>query len=209
MNQKILKNLKKYKFLYLIDILIIIFIFLYPMENMTSNYVSSEGYRIGYILDKDAVVRQKFLSSLDNIERISLMISTIDTNTNCDILYKMLDEKNDIIDEQKLNNKQLSYTESPSDSSTDYVNFYLKNKQFNTKNSVYYIELSTNCDSIIKVQYYDVDEQGEKVIYNGIETNKKMAIRYSGVKKSYNNILYPSVMLVMTLIVVLGGKNEK
>lgn len=209
MNPKILKNIKKYKFLYLTDILIIIFIFLFPMENITSNYVSSEGYRTGYILDKDAVVRQEFLSSLDNIERISLMISTIDTNTNCDISYKILDKKNDMIDEQKLNNKKLSYTESPSDSSTDYVNFYLKNKQFNTKNSVYYIELSTNCDSIIKVQYYDAGEQEGKAIYNGVETNKKMAIRYSGVNKSYNNILYPSIMVVMTLIVVLGGKNEK
>lgn len=209
MKQKIIKNIKKYKILYLIDILIVSFIFLCPMENITSSYVSSEEYRTGYILDKDVVVRQEFVSSLGNIERISLMISTLDKNTNCEIMYKILDKKNDILDEQKLSNKELSYTESPSDSSTDYVNFYLKNKQFDTKNSVYYIELSTNCDSIVKVQYYDADEQEKKAIYNGIETNKKMAIRYSGVNKSYNNILYPSIMFVMTLIIVLGGKNEK
>ncbi len=207
--EKIRKNIIRYKYLYIVDFILIFFIFLFPMEQITSGFVSSEGNRTGYVLDKNVVVRQEFTSKLDNIERISLMISTIDKNENCEINFKLLNNLDKVIDEKKINNSDLSYTESSSDSSTSYVNLYLKNKQFNTKNSVYYIELSTSCDSIIKVQYYNAELDEKKAVYDGVETNKKLAIRYSGTKKSFNNILYPFVIVIMTLIIILGGKNEK
>lgn len=207
--KKIKNNIIRHKYLYMADFILIFLIFLFPMEETTSSFVSSEGNRTGYILDDNIVVRQEFTSKLDNIERISLMISTIDKNENCEINFKLLDSVNEVIDAKKVSNSDLSYTESASDSSTSYVNFYLKEKIDKADNQNYSVEIDTTCDSIIKVQYYNAEIQEKKAVYDGVETNKKLAIRYSGSKKSFNNILYPFVIVIMTLIIILGGKNEK
>lgn len=207
--KKIKNNIIRHKYLYMADFILIFLIFLFPMEETTSSFVSSEGNRTGYILDDNIVVRQEFTSKLDNIERISLMISTIDKNENCEINFKLLDSVNEVIDAKKVSNSDLSYTESASDSSTSYVNFYLKEKIDKADNQNYSVEIDTTCDSIIKVQYYNAEIQEKKAVYDDVETNKKLAIRYSGSKKSFNNILYPFVIVIMTLIIILGGKNEK
>ncbi len=207
--KKIRKNIRRYKYLYIVDIILIFLIFLFPMEDNTSKFVSSKKNRIGYILDKDATIRQGFKSELKNIERISLMVTTTKKKTDCKIYLKLINGDGTIADQKVISNDELSYTSSLSDSSTDYVNFYLKEKMYETIGKNFFVEINTNCDSIIKVQFFDAEEKEEKAIYNGIETNKKMAIRYSGTKKSINNMIYIYVIFMMTAIIIIGGKNEK
>lgn len=209
MKKKIIRNIKRYKIIYLIDIVIIIFIFLFPMKELKTNYNSTGSNRTGFIIEKNIILKQQFLSEIDNIERIILMISTMDKNENCKVNFRFYNNQNDMIFEQSVENSELSRTTSTTDSDTSLFYFYFDNKQYNTFNTIYSIEIDTNCDSIIKIQYYDGIEKSKNAIYNGIQTDKVLALGYSGTKSSSSNFLYPIFIIIMTLIIVLGGKNEK
>lgn len=209
MKKKIIKNIKRYKILYLIDIFVIIFIFLFPMKELKTNYNSTGSDRTGFILEKNIILKQEFLSELDNMERVILMLSTMDKNENCKVNFRLYNNQNNMIFEQSVENSELSQTTSTTDSDTSLFYFYFDNKQYNTLNTIYSIEIDTNCDSIIKIQYYDGIENSKNAIYNGIQTDKVLALGYSGTKSSSSNFLYPIFIVIMTLIIVLGGKNEK
>lgn len=209
MKKKIIKNIKRYKILYLIDIFVIIFIFLFPMKELKTNYNSTGSDRTGFILEKNIILKQEFLYELDNMERVILMLSTMDKNENCKVNFRLYNNQNNMIFEQSVENSELSQTTSTTDSGTSLYYFYFDNKQYNTLNTIYSIEIDTNCDSIIKIQYYDGIENSKNAIYNGIQTDKVLALGYSGTKSSSSNFLYPIFIVIMTLIIVLGGKNEK
>lgn len=209
MKKKIIRNIKRYKIIYLIDIVIIIFIFLFPMKELKTNYNSTGSDRTGFVLEKNIILKQEFLSELDNMERVILMLSTMDKNENCKVNFRLYNNQNNMIFEQSVENSELSQTTSTTDSDTSLFYFYFDNKQYNTLNTIYSIEIDTNCDSIIKIQYYDGIENSKNAIYNGIQTDKVLALGYSGTKSSSSNFLYPIFIVIMTLIIVLGGKNEK
>lgn len=209
MKKKIIRNIKRYKIIYLIDIFVIIFIFLFPMKELKTNYNSTGSDRTGFILEKNIILKQEFLSELDNMERVILMLSTMDKNETCKVNFRLYNNQNNMIFEQSVENSELSQTTSTTDSDTSLYYFYFDNKQYNTLNTIYSIEIDTNCDSIIKIQYYDGIENSKNAIYNGIQTDKVLAFGYSGTKSSSSNFLYPIFIVIMTLIIVLGGKNEK
>lgn len=203
MKKKIIKNIKRYKILYLIDIFVIIFIFLFPMKELKTNYNSTGSDRTGFILEKNIILKQEFLSELDNMERVILMLSTMDKNENCKVNFRLYNNQNNMIFEQSVENSELSQTTSTTDSDTSLFYFYFDNKQYNTLNTIYSIEIDTNCDSIIKIQYYDGIENSKNAIYNGIQTDKVLALGYSGTKSSSSNFLYPIFIVIMTLIIVI------
>lgn len=202
------KIIKRYKYLFIIDLVIIIAIFIFPMKESTSKFISGIN-RTGVVLEPDVIVSQKITSNLDNIERVSLMMSTINKSVKCDINISLYDENHELLGTKKVNNENLKYVLKDDKMTTDLVDYYLEKSINNTLNKEFYIESSTDCDNIVRLQYYEVLEGEDKVTYNNEEVSKKLAIRYSGVKFSVNNILYPIVLIIISLIIILGGKNEK
>ena len=198
---------KRYKYLFIINLVILSLIIIFPMKELKSKSISGLN-RIGIILKPDIIVSQKFISDLDNIERISLMISTINKGIKCDINVNLYDKNHKLLGTKKFNNENVKYVLENDKMTTDYFNYYLKNPIKNALNKKFYIEVSTNCDNIVRLQYYDALANDDIAIYDGLETSKKLALRYSGSKFSINNILYSIVLFIISLIIILGGKNE-
>lgn len=206
--KKFLKYTKKYKWIIVVNLAVIITITIFPMKELTSKYISG-GNRTGVIMTPNIVISQKFNSELDNIERVSLLLSTINKGVKCEINISLYDENKKLIEAQKFDNSNLKNVADDDNMTTDYVNFYPKTQLKNIKNKDFYINVSTDCDNIVKLQYYNAELNDESAVYDGQQTIKKVAIRYSGSKDSNQVLLYPVTVFIVSCIVALGGKNEK
>lgn len=206
--KKTLLFIKKYKYLIIADVVLILIMILFPMKELTSKNTSGV-HRTGFILEPDVVVSQEFTSKLDNIERISLMLATINKSIDCNINTSLYDESNNKIAEKVFNNRNIKNVQKDEKNSADYANIYLKNKLTNTLDKNFTIKISTDCNDIVRLQYYEADIEDKKAMYGDMETQKKLPVRYSGSRVSNHNILYSIVIIILSLVIILGGKNEK
>ena len=204
----LVKTFKRYKYLVLINLIVIILTLVFPIKYSESQFISGTS-RTGIILEPNVIVSQKFISKLNKIEKISILASTINKNVNCNLDLKLYDENKKHIGSKQIKNTSLKDTKKDTNISTDIVDYYLEKPINNTLEKSFYVELSTNCDSIIRLQYYDASENEERAIYNNQATYKKLPIRYSNSSKLHYEFLYPVVVVIISLFIVLGGKNEK
>ena len=77
--KNIFKIAKKYKYLISINILVLLLTFMFPMKAFKAEFASGTN-RIGIILEPGVTVSQKFVSKFDKIEKISVLMSTINNN---------------------------------------------------------------------------------------------------------------------------------
>lgn len=204
----VLKFIKKHKCLISINLAVIIAVIIFPMKELTSKYVT--GYnRSGIIMMPNVVITQKFTSELDNIERVSLLLSTDNKNPKCGVHIALYDDNKELIVSKEVSNHDLKNVATDDYTTTDYVNIYPKKILKNTRNNDFYIEVSTDCNNIVKLQYCNAELSDEKAMYNNQETLKKLPMRYSGIKNYSQAWIYPIGIFIISIIIALGGKNEK
>lgn len=200
--------IKKNKYLFAVDIMLILMIVLFPMKELTDKNTIGVR-RTGIILEPGVVVSQEFTSEFNDIERISLMMATFNKSISCTINVGFFDENGNKLSEKTFNNMALKKVQKDQKDLADYVNLYLKNKITGAFNKKFYVRISTDCDNIVCLQYYEAELNDKKAMYGNVETKMKLPIRYSNSKYSNNNFLYSIVIIIISLIIILGGKNEK
>lgn len=201
-----MKKNKAIIILLIINFFVIFSVMFFPMKSTTSKFVAGDK-RSGYILEKNVIVKQPLKFMLSNVYRISLMMSTTNLNEMCNIEISLLKD-NKLIEKKKMTNQELDFTQSKSDSTTKYVNFFLKKRLTNTLNQKYEISVATDCDNIIKLQYYNLDTDDDAASYNDMDINKKLGIRYSGEKNSIDNFLYPFFIIMVSIIILVNRKSD-
>ncbi len=206
--KNIFKIAKKYKYLISINILVLLLTFMFPMKAFKAEFASGTN-RIGIILEPGVTVSQKFFSKFDKIEKISVLMSTINNNDKCSVVLNLYDNDKNQIGSKKVSNLNLKNTKNDSAISTDLVNYHLEKPIVNAQGKGYYIEISTDCDNIVRLQYCDALENEEKAVYGDDVTYKRVLIRYENSSIKRYDFMYLIFTVIISLFIVLGGKNEK
>lgn len=183
--------------LILIDIICAIILILFPAQEK-NNFFHIDESKKQYVLNYKDEFIEEFISKVDYMNAISVLMNNNDHQKKCYVKLFLLDSKNKIVSEKRINSQDVFDGE--------YQELIFK-QQAKSKNTIYKLKIYNGCDDNISLWFYDNDN--ENLLYNNTKTKKSIYFIENGLKKTYTYLWYPiMVLLICSLIITMDKKGD-